>query len=309
MSTHLLHVVWAIGAFMAFGTTAVSVIVRTDPARHRDLWARTLSWFPVCIFLIGTLFLGRALFTVGFVWVSAHALFELFRASPRPFSRRVTATSYALIGLSAALLFAEQWLAAMLVLPIAALTLLPLCLVWSEGVGEFGARFRRLLLWVMLGAWSLFALPTLAWLPIDVGAHGWQGLVLFLVVTTQMSDLMQYVVGKIAGRRPLAPRISPGKTWEGAMGGSVIAVALGTLLGAHITPFGATLGFALAIAFCVLGVLGDLAVSGIKRSLGIKDLGALLPGFGGLLDRVDSLVFAAPLFLFFVLVTRLTPGG
>ena len=116
--------------------------------------------------------------------------------------------------------------------------------------------------------------------------------VLVLVWTT---DSMAYFVGRAVGRRPLAPRISPKKTWEGTIGGAAFAVAAGALLKLTILPF-LTWPHAVALALIcgVLGQLGDLAESKMKRAVGVKDSGTLLPGHGGMLDRFDSMIVVAP---------------
>ena len=116
--------------------------------------------------------------------------------------------------------------------------------------------------------------------------------VLVLVWTT---DSMAYFVGRAIGRRPLAPRISPKKTWEGTLGGAAFAVAAGAVLKVTLLPF-LTWPDAVALALIcgVLGQLGDLAESKMKRAVGVKDSGALLPGHGGMLDRFDSMIVVAP---------------
>ena len=107
----------------------------------------------------------------------------------------------------------------------------------------------------------------------------------------QSSDVLQYVCGKLAGRRPVAPLLSPSKTIEATLGG----IALATLLGAALywimpfTPWQA------ALAFCTMGFLGGLVMSAIKRDRSVKDRGTLMEGRGGMLDRLDSVVFAAPM--------------
>ncbi len=129
---------------------------------------------------------------------------------------------------------------------------------------------------------------------------------MFILTITQLNDLFQYVWGKIFGRSPMAPNISPGKTWEGTLGGGLTMTTIGAILGATITPFGWLWGAVIAGCLCIGGVLGDLTVSAIKRDMDVKDLGDLLPGFGGLLDRVDSLILNAPAFVALLLATRLT---
>jgi phosphatidate cytidylyltransferase len=125
--------------------------------------------------------------------------------------------------------------------------------------------------------------------------------VLLAIFTTFATDTGAYAVGRLLGRRKLAPRISPGKTVEGGVGGLVAAaavcVALGELLGLD-QPV--ALMLALGAAIGVAGQLGDLSESLLKRSLGVKDMGHIFPGHGGVLDRLDSILFVAPLVYYVV---------
>lgn len=117
---------------------------------------------------------------------------------------------------------------------------------------------------------------------------------LFLVIVVQASDVLQYIAGKLAGRRRIAPQISPAKTVEGAAGGLAGAAAIGALL-APLTPYAPAGAAAIAFALALSGIAGGLLLSALKRRRGIKDWGEIIPGHGGVLDRIDSLVFSAPL--------------
>lgn len=134
----------------------------------------------------------------------------------------------------------------------------------------------------------LMAVAALAWLRAD----GW-GNVLFVLLIVWATDIGAYMVGRRVGGARLAPRISPGKTWSGAVGGLACAVGVG--LGSALLAPGAS-GRALAVAagLSVAAQAGDLLESGMKRHFGVKDSGRLIPGHGGLLDRLDGLLAAAP---------------
>jgi phosphatidate cytidylyltransferase len=123
------------------------------------------------------------------------------------------------------------------------------------------------------------------------------GVLFLLMLTVMVSDMAQYYTGRAFGRRPLAPAISPKKTIEGAVGGFVFGTALFVGAGALWVPgmpmlFRAGLG----LAVVALGIAGDLFESMLKRSAGVKDSSALIPGHGGVLDRIDALLFAAPVY-------------
>ncbi len=171
---------------------------------------------------------------------------------------------------------------------------------WFEVLGDrgsgIGRAFSTLLLQV---AWLGFPLLLL----IVIRAHDTadeallslsQGSVLMLLlICIWACDSLAFFVGRSIGKRKLAPTISPNKTWEGAIAGVLAAVAAGMLIGIafHIELIHSLLIGAIA---GILGQLGDLFQSAWKRSLGLKDSGALLPGHGGVLDRFDSLLYCAP---------------
>jgi len=124
-------------------------------------------------------------------------------------------------------------------------------------------------------------------------------LMLYLVLVDQLSDVLQYVWGKMLGRHKIAPVVSPNKTWEGFVGGVLSATAIGTALW-WMTPFTPAVATAVSLAITLMGFAGGLTMSAIKRARGVKDYGTLIKGHGGILDRMDSMCFAAPVFFHIV---------
>lgn len=192
----------------------------------------------------------------------------------------------AVAGIAGALGWAERGL-------LAALALLPLAVLLREvarggGPGAVERAGRTVLLgtWVVgLGAHAVL---------LRGGPAGAAGLVA-VVGAVAVADTAAYAVGSALGRRPLAPRVSPNKTWEGVLGGLAAAGLAGAVaLPALDLTAGPWSGAAVAVAVAVAGTVGDLAESLVKRDLGVKDLGRALPGHGGVLDRVDALLFALP---------------
>jgi len=120
-------------------------------------------------------------------------------------------------------------------------------------------------------------------------------LVFFLVLVVQISDVLQYVCGKSLGKRRIAPAISPNKTWAGCIGGIASATAIGAAVW-WATPFSPIQAALMAFVSALMGFAGGLIMSAIKRGRGVKDYGSLIQGHGGMLDRIDSLCFAAPVF-------------
>jgi phosphatidate cytidylyltransferase len=125
---------------------------------------------------------------------------------------------------------------------------------------------------------------------------------LLVVGTVVVSDSMQYYTGRLLGRTPLAPAISPKKTLEGAVGGVVFGTVFVVVVGGFFLPNQPLALGLLGAAAVVAGICGDLFESRLKRASGIKDSSALIPGHGGVLDRIDALLFAAPVFYFFLRV-------
>ena len=137
--------------------------------------------------------------------------------------------------------------------------------------------------------------PALLMLRIPGYEHQNAKLIFFLVLVVQLSDVLQYVWGKAIGKHRVAPTVSPNKTWEGLVGGIVCATAIGTAIW-WATPFRPGAAAVMAFVLTVMGFAGGLIMSAIKRDRGVKDYGALIQGHGGILDRIDSLCFAAPVF-------------
>ncbi|MDP6706655.1 MAG: phosphatidate cytidylyltransferase [Alphaproteobacteria bacterium] len=186
-----------------------------------------------------------------------------------------------------------------LFIPIAALVALPVTVAFGDDVQRFAGRVGTMQWGLMLAVWGLSHLAALAML--DIPGHEGGGLLLvaFLVLVAQASDVLQYVFGMLFGRRPIAPRLSPAKTVEGFVGGATSATLLGAGLW-WLTPFHPLAAAALACLVVVLGFLGGLVLSAVKRERGLEDWGTAIAGHGGVLDRVDSLILSAPVFFYLV---------
>jgi len=150
---------------------------------------------------------------------------------------------------------------------------------------------------------TVFALSHLAMLlvsgEVDNPVAGGVGLLFFVVVLTQFNDVAQYTWGKLIGRHKVTPKVSPKKTWEGLVGGVLTTTAVAAALGPYLTPMDVAWSALAGAVIGVAGFLGDITLSAMKRDLGVKDTGGLIPGHGGILDRVDSLTYAAPAFFHF----------
>ena len=180
-------------------------------------------------------------------------------------------------------------------IPVYAFLVLPILSALAADTKRFLERTAKVQWGLMICVYCISHVPALLTLNIP----GYEGrhllLIAFLVLVVQGSDVLQYIWGKLMGKRKVAPELSPSKTWEGLIGGVLSATALGAAL-YWITPFNPWQAALIAFTICVMGFFGGLVMSAIKRDRGVKDWGTMIEGHGGMLDRLDSVIFAAPIF-------------
>jgi phosphatidate cytidylyltransferase len=202
-----------------------------------------------------------------------------------------TPLQYFLIGI--------QWYGMFAILiPVFAFLFVPARLAIAGNTESFLERASTIQWGLMICVYCLSYTPAL--LILQIPGYGRPAkLMLYLVLVDQLSDVMQYVWGKMLGRHKIAPVVSPNKTWEGFVGGVLSATAIGTALW-WMTPFTPVVAAAVSVAITLTGFAGGLTMSAIKRDRGVKDYGTLIKGHGGILDRMDSMCFAAPVFFHIV---------
>ena len=183
-------------------------------------------------------------------------------------------------------------------IPVYMLLILTILLIFSGQTQGFLHAVGRLHWGLMITVFSVSHAAFLQRLPTD--SNQGAGLLLCLLFLTAFNDIAQYIWGKSFGRHKITPSISPNKTWEGFLVGVFSTTALMMLFAPYLTPLTHLEAFAAGLIISVGGFFGDLSISAIKRDVGIKDSGNALPGHGGILDRLDSLMFTAPLFFHFV---------
>lgn len=257
-------------------------------------------WWMVGVFGL-SLVLGRNGLFALYLLLSFLALREFVTLTPSPRGDHRTLFWVFFIILPLHYLFAwAPWYGMFVIfIPVYAFVLIPVRSALAGDTERFLERTARLQWGVLTCVYFVSHMPLLLYLPIPGYEHENAKLLFFVVLVTQMSDVLQYVFGKLFGRRPVAPKVSPGKTVEGLLGGGLSAVALGTALW-WATPFSPLACAAMSAVLVAAGFLGGLVMSAVKRSLGAKDWGYGIPGHGGVLDRLDSLLFAAPLFFHLV---------
>jgi phosphatidate cytidylyltransferase len=310
-------VAWALaGIFtlLVIATAAVWVLGRLRPAADlTELRQRVRTWWIMAAVFALAMLLSRRVSLFFFALVSFLALKEYLSLIPtRRADRSVLLLAYLAIPVQY-LWIDMRWYGMFIVfIPVFVFLLLPMRMV-LVGETEGFLRAAGTLHWgLMATVFSLSHVAFLLVLPQRLNAHGGgPGLVLYLVFLTQFNDVAQYLWGRTLGRHKVIPKVSPGKTVEGLLGGVATTILLAWLLAPWLTPFDRGEALVAGVIIGLGGFVGDVVISALKRDLGIKDSGTLLPGHGGILDRIDSLSYTAPLFFHFVwylhgpLVTRL----
>ncbi len=266
-----------------------------------NLNARIKAWW-VMVLVTGFAFLfGRVGVIVLFFFISFFALREFMSLTyTRGSDHNALALSFfVVLPLQYLLIYIGWYGFAAVFIPVYVFLFLPMIVVVAGDTKRFLERAAKMQWGLMICVFCISHVPAL--LSLDI--PGYRGrellLIVFLVLVVQSSDVFQYLWGTLFGRHQVAPVVSPAKTWEGLIGGIASATALGAAL-FWITPFGPGQAALMALAISVTGYFGSLVMSAIKRDRGVKEWGQLIEGRDGMLDRVDSVVFAAPTFFYLI---------
>ncbi|WP_436874046.1 phosphatidate cytidylyltransferase [Kosakonia sacchari] len=286
-----------------FGLLTVASVIgfllsrRYQNATIANLNARIRAWWLMCTVSVITMLVGPIGSVVLFALMSFFALRECITLMP---TRRgdhealfwcffiILPVQYVLVGI--------QWYSVFVIfIPVYTFLFIPARVAIAGDTQHFLERSAKIQWSLMMAVYCVSHAPALLMLSIP----GYSGenikLVLFMMIVVQISDVLQYVFGKLCGKRPIVPKLSPNKTVEGFVGGILSASLVGAGLW-WITPFNPWQAFVISLLITLLGFLGGLCMSAIKRDRGVKDFGAMLEGHGGMMDRIDSLCFAAPIF-------------
>jgi phosphatidate cytidylyltransferase len=268
-----------------------------NAAAVRAFNLRLRAWWMMCALLATARFIGEGLTVAMFGFISFVALREFITITPTRLGDHralfwafvlFTPLQYVLIGLNAYQLFN-------VLIPVYAFLFVPARIALSGDYKRYLERVAKIQTGLMICVYCLSFAPALLYLNIKDYAASNYRLLFFFILMVQMGDALQYIWGKLIGRHIIVPTISSNRTWEGFFGG----VASNTLLGAALwwaTPFQPWQAAGLTLIISVLGFCGGLTMSAIKRDRGVKDYGTLVEGHGGVLDRIDSICFAAPVF-------------
>jgi phosphatidate cytidylyltransferase len=266
-----------------------------------NLNARIKAWWVMVALLAGAFLCGTGGVVLLFAFASFFALREFLTLTETRRGDHVAlaAMFFVVLPVQYWLIYIDWYGLYSIFVPVYVFLLLPIVAVLRADTTRFMVRVAEMQWGLMICVFCLSHVPALLTLDIP----GYEGrellLICFLVLVVQSSDVLQYVFGKLFGRRKVAPSLSPSKTWEGLVGGVASASVLGGALW-WITPFTIPQAFGMALVITLLGFFGGLVMSAIKRDRGVKDWGRMIEGHGGMLDRLDSVVFAAPIFFHLV---------
>jgi len=300
---------WLFGALIVLLgiSSSVAALLSRRPADEKkaasraNLTERINAWWVMVGILAVAFLTGPTVTLILFALASFFALREFITLTPsRPGDRLPLSLAFFLVlPLQFVLIGTARYGIFAIFIPVYAFLLLPSIAALRSDIDDFLSRSAKQQWGLMVTVYCLSHAPALLMLEIP-GYAGRSALLLFyLLLVVQMSDVMQYVFGKLFGRTKIAPVVSPSKTVEGFVGGGLAATAIGGAMW-WITPFSWVESAAISAVIVLMGFLGGLTLSAVKRSLGAKDWGVMIEGHGGMLDRTDSICFAAPVFFHIV---------
>ena len=288
-------------ALLLIATVVNGLLVWRRPGKDwRELTLRIRTWWVIIVLFSLAILSPHWLALTFFALVSFMALKEFLTLAPSRQTDRMPLVwlfiaipiNYWLIGIN--------WYGMFVVfIPVYAFLFLPVRMVIAGDTQGF-LRFVSQHHWSLMT--TVFAFSHVAFLLVlpDDGKQTGALLVLFLVGLTEFNDIAQYLWGKSIGRIKVMPKVSPNKTLAGLVGGVATTTLMAAVLGPVMTPLNLPLSLLAGFIIGLSGFCGDVVMSAIKRDIGVKDSGTLLPGHGGILDRLDSLIFTAPVFFHFI---------
>lgn len=286
---------------LIIATLIIAVMRRKHDKDYKELTQRINSWWIMVLFFIVGALLDTRVAMLFFGLLSYLALKEYFSLIPtRLTDRRII--FYAYLSIIAQYYFAGiQWYGMFIIwIPVYVFLLLPFRQVLTGETAGFLENTSRVQWGLMMFVFGLSHIAYLITLP-SLEGHLVSGveLTLYLVFLTEFNDVLQYVWGKSFGKRKIVPQVSPNKTVEGFVGALATTTLLAVLL-SFLTPFTPAEAIWAGIIIASGGFIGDVVISMIKRDIGVKDSSSMIPGHGGVLDRVDSLTYTTPLFFHYV---------
>ncbi len=293
----------AIGILLLIASLTSIQLVRTRPERdYSELRQRIRTWWMIVAVFAAAVLFNRTLSVTILGFVSFLAFKEYLSLIPtRRADHRVLFWAYLAIPVQFYWVWIGWYGLFIIFIPVYMFLLLPMRMIL---IGETQGFLRAIgtLQWgLMITVFSLSHMAFMLVLPPEKNpAGGAMGLLIYLVFLTEINDVAQYIWGKSFGKRKVAPKVSPNKTVAGFLGGVATTPLLAIVLAPWLTPLSRYEALGAGMLIGLAGFVGDVTISALKRDLGVKDSGSMLPGHGGILDRLDSLTYTAPLFFHYV---------
>jgi len=290
-----------IGLLLVASTIRLFLGWKNPNKDYTELRQRIQSWWFMITILFAVLVINKTTALVFFGFLSFLALKEFLSIVPMRLSdRRVIFWAYLAIPVQYYWVSQEWYGMFIIFIPVYMFLFLPLRMVLVGETKGFIKAVGTIHWALMLTVFCISHIAYLLVLPEKNQAAGPLGLVLFLLFMTQFNDVCQYVWGKLLGSHKIIPKVSPNKTWEGFLGGLTSITVCSGFVAPFLTPLTFQQGLLAGVLISGSGFIGDVVLSSVKRDLQIKDSGYLIPGHGGVLDRLDSLMFTSPLFFHFI---------
>jgi len=287
---------------LILGTIAAFVLPAMQPGKWSDLRPRMQSWWVIAVLVGGALLLGWQATAVLFAFISFLALKEYLTLAPtRKEDRLIVFLAYLSVFLNYGLIFADalfedSYQIYLVFTPVYVFLIAAAAMAWIGRTDGYLATVGIVHWGTVVCVYNIGYIAYLMRVPDAEAPAGGAGLVFFLIFITQLNDVAQYCWGKALGKTKITPKVSPNKTWEGAIGGWVTSAVVFYVLAPYFTPLSPLHAAIMGLVVPMAGFFGDITMSAVKRDIGVKDTSHLIPGHGGVLDRLDSLTFAAPVY-------------
>lgn len=301
ISDELLYVFIGIVVVLVASTIITAILKRRNPSNAlHEVDLRIRSWWVMFIIFTIAIVVHSTISLIFMALLCFLALKEYFSLIPFNRAHRlVLFWAYLAIPIQFLFIYFEQYGMFIIFIPVYMFLLIPIQAIFVGDTKNFLQSIASVQWGMMLMVFGLSHLAYLLVLPGKESSIVGAGLVLFLVVLTQANDVAQFLWGKLLGKKKIVPKVSPNKTWAGFIGGLVTTTVLAVILAPLLTPFSLLASIVSGLYIALMGFVGDVNISALKRDLAIKDTSSIIPGHGGILDRVDSLTYTAPLFLHF----------
>ena len=301
LTDEVLYVLIGIVAVLIISTVITKIMKHKNNSNGlKEVEMRIRSWWVMFIIFTFALIIHSTISLIFMALLCFLALKEYFSLIPFNRAHRlVLFWAYMTIPIQFSLIYLGWYGMFIVFIPVYMFLLIPIQAIIVGETKNFLRSIATVQWGVMLMVFGLSHLAFLLVLPGREESVAGAGLVLFLVVLTQANDVAQFIWGKMLGKKKIIPKVSPNKTWAGFIGGVLTTTVLAVILAPLITPFSLLASIIAGLYIGLTGFIGDVNISALKRDLNIKDTSAIIPGHGGILDRVDSLTYTAPLFFHF----------